>query len=84
MSLFLSIVCVPQLSSVFNHYQCTVFEFRVLVVDILIINKLISLGLTYHVRIMYRYYQTKYPSYFAFPIIFPLSLSLKIIELFGR
>jgi hypothetical protein len=29
------------------------------------------------------YYQTKYPMYLPFPIIFPLCLSLKIVELFG-
>ena len=29
------------------------------------------------------FYHMKYPIYFAFPIIFPLSLSLKIVELFG-
>ena len=28
-------------------------------------------------------YQTKYPMYLPFPIIFPLCLSLKIVELFG-
>ena len=29
------------------------------------------------------YYQTKYPMYLPFPIIFPLFLSLKIVVLFG-